>query len=323
MNQINELAAFLKEHDRYVVIGHINPDGDAVGCAVSAALALKEIGKEAFVFLPGGMPVRFKGFKCSVQIVSAEEDIPFMPATAFTVDISAEDRMGSGMELFRKCTAHCALDHHATNPGIGEVCVVDGNAAACGELVKQLYDELDLNMSAEAAQWLFIAVCTDSGRFGFSNTRGETLDTAAACVRAGADVDEITSVLYRTRTVGHTRLLGDVLHHLQMNETGELCWSYITDEMFEKAGAIREDNEGIVNYLVEMEGVEFACLAEQRGDKVKLSLRSHGRVNVGQDVAVPLGGGGHACAAGASVDATIEEAIAQALDLASAALKNS
>lgn len=321
MVQISDLAGFLRSHDRFAVFGHINPDGDAIGCAVAAVLLLKAMGKQAFAFLPGGMPVRYRKFKCSIEVADSADQLPFVPVSGLAVDISAPDRFGNGEPVFSQCEAKCAVDHHATNTGIGELCVVDGKAAACGELICELYKELNISLSEEAAMWLYIAVCTDSGRFGFSSTRGETLDTAAACVRAGADVDMITSVLYRSRTAGHTRLLGDVLHHLHTDLDGKLCWAYITDDMFARAGAAREDNEGIVNYLVEMEGVEVACLAETRGNKVKLSLRSKGNVDVALDVALPMGGGGHACAAGVSVEQTMEEAVQSAMNLAKTALE--
>ena len=148
------------------------------------------------------------------------------------------------------------------------------------------------------------------------------MEAAAACLRAGIDLDGLTRQLYCTRSEGRTRLLGMALNGLEKDESGKMCWARLTEDMFRRAGALREDGEGIVNYLLEIQGVQFACLAEERGSQTKFSLRSKGGVDVAKDVAVPLGGGGHACAAGVTLNLPMEEALQAVLRTAEAALKN-
>ena len=322
MNQMTELAAFLRAHDDYALFGHVNPDGDCTGSCIALALALRKLGKRAFVYLPGGVPELYKVFPCTVEIVDGGE-MPFAPQTGFAVDVSEPNRMGAGEKLFEACEHRVTLDHHATNPIFGEICVVDGKAVACGELAVALIRALGVELDAEMGQWLFIALCTDSGRFGYASTRPETLEAAAACLRAGADVDGITQQLYRTRSEGRTRLMGLVLAGLEMNADKTMCWARLTDDMLSRAHALREDNEGIVNYLLEIRGVQFACLAEERGSgQTKFSLRSKAGLDVARDVAVPLGGGGHARAAGVTLNLPMEEALQIVLNTAAAALKN-
>ena len=322
MNRMTELAAFLKAHDDFALFGHVNPDGDAAGSCIALARALQKLGKRAFVYLPGGLPGMYAIFDHTVEVTSGE-NLPFAPQTGFAVDVSEPHRLGDGRALFEACAHRAVLDHHATNPGFGEVCVVDGDAAACGELAVALIRALGVEMDQEMAQWLYIALATDSGRFGYSSTRAETLEAAADCLRAGADVDGITQQLYRTRSEGRTRLLGLVLAGLEMNADRTMCWARLTDDMLSRAHALREDNEGVVNYLLEIRGVQFACLAEERGSsQTKFSLRSKGRVDVAADVAVPLGGGGHACAAGVTLNLPMEEALQTVLRTAEAALQN-
>ena len=199
--------------------------------------------------------------------------------------------------------------------------MVDGAAAATGELAVELIAELGVELTEEMATWLFIAICTDCGRFGYSSTRAQTMEAAAACLRAGIDLDGVTRELYRTRSEGRTRLLGMALNGLEMDGSGRMCWARLTEDMFRRAGALREDNEGIVNYLLEIRGVQFACLAEERGSQTKFSLRSKLPLDVAEAVAVPLGGGGHACAAGVTLNLPLEEALARVLAQAEAALK--
>lgn len=321
MSRMTELAAFLREHDDYAVFGHVNPDGDASGSCIALCLALKALGKRAFAYLPDGLMERYRAFACTVEIAS-EDVVPFQPQTGFAVDVSDVSRLGSGKVLFEKCKSSAMLDHHATNGGFSDVWLVDGDAAACGELALELIRELDVPLNREMATWLYIAICTDCGRFGFSSTRPETMTAAADCLRAGIDVDMIHRELYRTRSEGATRLLGAVLAGLEMSEDKQMCWARLTDDMLKRANALREDSEGIVNYLLEIRGVRFACLAEERGSRAtKFSLRSKPDFDVAAKVAVPLGGGGHACAAGVTLEMPMEEALSAVLGRAREALK--
>lgn len=319
MPRMTELARFLRGNDDCAVFGHVNPDGDAAGSCIALALALRALGKRAFVYLPGGLPKMFRVFPTSVEIVS-DENLPFEPRTGLCVDVSEPERMGAGGAIFARCAHTGMLDHHATNPGFAEVRLVDGAAAASGELAVELIAELGVGLTAEMATWLYIAICTDSGRFSFSNTRPETMEAAAACLRAGIDQDGITRELYRTRSEGRTRLLGLALSGLEMGAGGRMCWARLTKEMFARAGALREDSEGIVNYLLEIRGVQFACLAEEQEGQTKFSLRSKGPLDVAAEVAVPLGGGGHVRAAGVTLKLPMEEALTAVLNQAGEAL---
>ena len=320
MSRMTELANFLKAHDDYAVFGHVNPDGDAAGSGIALALALQALGKRAAVCLPGGLPKMYEFSACSVEL-AADARLSFAPRTGFSVDVSELERLGNGRALFEGCAHAAMLDHHETNAGFGDVFFVDGNAAASGELAVELIAELGVEMTEEMARWLYIAITTDCGRFGYSSTRPQTMEAAAACLRAGIDVDAIVRELYRTRSEGRTRLLGLVLAGLELDEKKEMCWARATQEMFRTAGALREDTEGIVNYLLEIQGVHFACLVEERGSGVtKFSLRSEPPLDVADEVAVPLGGGGHACAAGVTMELPMEEALREVLSRARRAL---
>jgi phosphoesterase RecJ-like protein len=133
-------------------------------------------------------------------------------------------------------------------------------------------------------------------------------------------VDRITGMLYRTRTLGRTRLLGAVLAGLEVSHDGRVAWARLTDEMLRRCDADKEDSEGIINYLIEMIGVRVAVLAMERSEGTKLSLRSKTPFNVANDVAVPLGGGGHDCAAGVLLKMPMEEALQRTLAVAREAL---
>lgn len=320
MPRMNELAAFLKAHDDYAVFGHVNPDGDASGSCIALCLALKAMGKRAFAYLPGGLANIYKPFGTTVEIATGDV-LPFEPKTGFCVDTSEINRMAGGEKIFFACESTAVLDHHETNPGFGDVCFVDGNAAACGELVLELLRLLDVELTQEMALWLYVAICTDCGRFGFPCTTPQTMIAAAECMRTGIDLDYIHRILYRTRSEGRTRLLALAIDEMRFNSDKTICWSCITRDMMRRAGALSEDREGVVNYLVEVEGVKIGCLAEEReGAVTKFSLRSIPPVDVGNKVCRPLGGGGHAQAAGITLNLPMEEALEKVLAQAETAL---
>ena len=315
--KIEQLAEWLRDRDDIVLLGHVSPDGDATGSNLAVWHALRAMGKRAVVCLPDGVPRMYAGLPGADGVIAAGGALPFAPRTALAVDVSEDARLGeAGLALFNACEARAALDHHHTNPGFGQLYMLDGEAAAAGELAVDLIDALGVPLSREMGECLFVAISTDCGHFSYANTRAQTLRAAARCVEAGIDVARITEGLYRTRTRGRTRLLGLVLAGLQISPDGDLAWARLTEDMLREAGALREDNEGIVNYLLEMEGVRVAVLAEQRGEATKFSLRSRAPINVARDIAAPLGGGGHDLAAGVTIQLPMEPALGRVLSLA-------
>lgn len=321
---IEALAHWLEDKDDILLFGHVSPDGDAVGSCLGLWHALKAKGKRAAVCLPGGVPGLYRDLPGADGAISAGEALPFEPRTAFAVDISEFSRMGEeSMAVFERCPFRAVLDHHSTNEGFGQVMLLDGDAAAAGELAVALIEAMGVDLTREMGECLFVAISTDCGQFNYTNTRQQTFEAAAKCAAAGIDIEAITSRLYRTRTFARTKLLGLVLAGLEVSDDGSMAWARLTEAMLREAGALPEDNEGIVNYLLEIKGVRFAVLANERGSQTKLSLRSKPPLDVANDIAVPLGGGGHACAAGVTLDMDVDGAIAKVLALAKAALGKS
>lgn len=314
---IDALAEWLLAQDDILLLGHVSPDGDAAGSNLAVWHALTALGKRAAVYLPDGIPRMYAGMPGASGVIGRPEPLPFEPKAALSIDVSDLGRLGeAGQRLFAACPARAALDHHHTNEGFGQLYALDGDAAAAGELVVDLIDALGVKLTRDMAECLFIAISTDCGHFNYANTRAQTFRAAARCAETGIDIAAITEKLYRTRSLGRTKLLGLVLAGLEISPDGRMAWARLTEDMLREAGALREDNEGIVNYLLEIDGVRFAALAEQRGAATKLSLRSKAPLNVARDVAVPLGGGGHDRAAGCTLNMPLEPALQRVLALA-------
>ncbi len=305
---IRELAAWLLARDDIAVFGHRAPDGDACGSCIALTLALRALGKRACACLPGGLP-QFLRFLPGQECVVEDDRPPFAPACALAVDVSAPDMLGDNRALFEACPDRALLDHHESNPLFAQLNHVEPDRAATGEMALLLIEALGVPLSAQMATCLFAAVSSDTGNFNYANTTADAFEAAAACVRAGADVDEITRRIYRLRTLSRTRLLGYALSDMVVS--GRVAYARVTNDMFRRAGALRCDTERIINFLIEIEGVEIAVLATEQEDgrSTKFSLRSVAPHNVARDVAAPLGGGGHERAAGITIDRGVDEAL--------------
>jgi len=320
MKEMNKLAEYLRQSDDIIVIGHTNPDGDAHGSVIGLTLALQKMGKRAAACLPGGFNQLYADFDCPVEVAS-DEHLPFVPKTAFAVDVSEVFRLGALKDTFFGCERRALMDHHESNTGFAEVNVIDPAAAAAGEMAVELIEALGVELDAEIATWLYIAVVTDCGRFGYSCTRPQTMRAAAKLLEAGIDVDDITRKVYSTRSEGRTRLLARVISEMQFAFDKQVCYALLTPKMYEECGAAAGDNESIVNYLLDIRGVQIAFIVEEKGVDAKVSLRSKPPVDVGANVAQPLGGGGHACASGVTLkNMPIESALEKVLEYAGQAL---
>lgn len=304
---ITELAKYLADKDDIAIISHISPDGDAVGSALAMKLAFDKLGKRSFVVLEDSVPQRYMFLKGAEGAVKPDA-LPFGPRCAFSVDVSELHRMGSARAIFEAAPAKAALDHHETNPGFGDVCHVEGDRASTGELALELIKEMGVEPDKAIAECVFVALCTDTGNFNYSNTDTRAYAAAGECVGYGAEVERLTRLAFRQRSFACTKLLGEALSKVETACGGRVAWTYMDDTMLERAGARLEDASRICNYLNEITGVDVGVYFEQRGGDTKISWRSAGKVDVAAMAGV-FGGGGHAAAAGARLQLGMDEAV--------------
>ena len=170
------------------------------------------------------------------------------------------------------------------------------------------------------ADCVFVALCTDSGNFNYSNTDQRAYAMAGECVKYGVDVEYLTRKSFRERSLAAAKLLGDALTRINTACDGKIAYSYVNNAMLENAGAKLEDASRICNYLNEITGVKIGVYFEQRGENTKVSWRSACGIDVAA-IAGVFGGGGHSAAAGATVFAGMDEAIPKVIKVTEEALK--
>ena len=204
------------------------------------------------------------------------------------------------------------IDHHGTNPAFGQENYIDPVGAA-GLLIYRLLTQMHIPLTQPMANLLYMAICTDTGNFSYSNTDAPILYAAAALREAGADIPRIAENIYQARSLGATRLIGRSLEHLVLAEDGKIALTYILQEDFGVCGALIEDTEELINYAREIRGVEIAIfLRQSEENQFKLSFRSKNYANVAA-LAAEFEGGGHIHASGGKLQAPLEQAISRVI----------
>lgn len=314
---IEQLANWIAGQREIALVCHVSPDGDTLGSALALWRALLSLGKKAQVFCASSIPEMYS-FLPGIEQVSNADEVKLR--SVLCVDVASRDRMGKYEAILDECESAC-IDHHGTNEGYCDVNVVEGEASATGVVVIKLLDALGVSMDREMATCLYAAISSDTGRFMYSLTNAEALRAGARCLEQPIDVDEIGFWLFRRRTLARNKLLAYALNHMFLTECGRIAVIELPQSAYEESGAASGDAEGIVNYGIETSGVKVAIQAKEQNEKqTKFSLRSRGALDVSK-VAARLGGGGHANAAGVTIDLPMDQAVAQVLEEIRAQMK--
>src|ERR687897_3846941 len=296
-SDLSAVVDAIREHDRFLLAVHENPDGDALGSLLAAKLALDALGKESLMFLPGHAPLPAEYKFMPLDEVRRELPDDVEERVLFALDCANESRLGSGLEAIDRAPLVLNVDHHHDDSRFGNVNLVVADASSTGETVRDLLNELGVRLTPELAEAIYIALVTDTGRFQYANTTPKALRLAAELVEAGADVHKIFQGVYESVQFAKLKLLARALERAQVYEGGRLVISYLLRDDFAEVGAAEPYSEGIIDYLRAVEGADMAALIREppRGDTParRVSLRaSADEIDVSR-IARASGGGGH------------------------------
>lgn len=315
---------FLRSHGRVLLTGHENPDGDCLGAETALFHLLRALGKQPVICNPDPLGKSFAFLRRHTPFGHARIDDPLPEFDAVVLlDCAHLSRLGSlGPRLRRAGKPIGVIDHHVgSEAGDGSPAYVDATAAATGALVRRLFRELDVPLSAAAAEGVFLSLVADTGWFRYSNADAEVFAMASELVAAGVDVSLIYDSLYRQNHPASAALLADALQRHSLRLGGRLAMAALDRGLMERAAAIDFDTDSILEPLRSMDGIEVVALLKERFDgTVKVSLRSRRDLDV-QAIVAQFGGGGHKKAAGATLamslgaaEVALEAAIQRALN---------
>ncbi len=305
---IPEAAAFFRENDRFLILTHRGPDGDAVGSACALCRGLRALGKTAAVLENPTLTPRYAPW-----LEGLTKAAPEPGDLAVSVDLAAENQFPENAKNLT-ASVELAVDHHGSNSGYAKRTLLEPSSASCGELIYALLRELDAPLDQTAAGALYVAVATDTGCFQFSNTTANSLRVAAGLRERGIDAAGLNRKLFGVKTLGRLRLEARLTETVELLAGGKAAVCRVPLALVEELGLREDDMDALASFPRAIEGVEAGILLrEKKSGEIKISIRSGPAVNASR-VCARLGGGGHPAAAGASVRGSMEEAAARVLD---------
>ena len=293
-----EMLSALKNANSILLCTHVSPDGDAIGATLAMGLALESLGKQVTVADDDPVPGQYR-FLPGAETVGRPDTLEGRSFdAALAIDAAGPERLGECGKAFFAAPVTLQMDHHPGNPLYAQYNAVDSGASAAGCVVRRCLRALDIPLTREIAACLYCAVSTDTGNFRFQNTTAEAFAIMSELMEAGLDLPAIARPIHQLREAPHVRLLGRALCSLRFFGGGRCACMKLTKEDYRAAQALPEHNNAIVNYALDIPGVEMVYLAEEREDgQVKASLRSLPPWDVAS-IARRYDGGGHMFAAG-------------------------
>ena len=315
----------VRSHQRFLLMTHIRPDGDALGSELALAATLRRHGKSARVVIASELPPRYRYL--DPDGTKIERFVP--PGTGFrnidaiiVVDTGTWNQIGDfGPFLKASPVPRMVIDHHRTQDDFGGLHLVDTSAEAAGRLMYEACMALGGPLDTEIADAIFLALATDTGWFRHSSTTPRTFALAEELMRAGANPTALYDRLFERNPLGKLRLTGRALERIKTAAEAKIAYTEIVLTDYAETGSIPPDTEDLINFPRSVEGVEVALLfVEQQGGTVKVSFRSRATVDVDK-IAERFAGGGHRLASGATVAGTMDEVRQKVLEAVQNALE--
>ena len=305
--KFEQIGQALGEGVRFAVLGHVRPDGDALGSQLALGLSLKQLGKDVRIWNEEGMLEKYS-FLPNANLLTKPPAEPEDVDVAIALDTAIQNRLGNSLAAVRSAKVWINIDHHPSNPGYGDLVYIDPNSPATGQILFELIKSEKLPIDAAIAENLYVAISTDTGSFQYPNTTARTFEIAAELVRAGVDVGRVSQLTYENYPRRRVELLRDLLGTMRFDANDRVASFSLSLATAKKLGVLPEDNEGLIDHLRAIRGVIVAVFFEELADgKVRVSMRSKNeKVNVCA-ICEKFGGGGHVLAAGARVRGSLAE----------------
>ena len=302
--------ALLEGQQNICVCGHLNPDGDCLGSVLALTLALRDRGYTVTPLLADASKPRVYDFLPLFDELVCAKGWRETPDVFISVDVPGIERTGGAVEVFSRAPRSIAIDHHLGTAAFADAALVDAQAASCTMIVWDFITQMGIARTPEIASCCYTGLVTDTGRFQFQNTDAEAMEYAARMVGAGADPAAICTAVYQRKTREALALEALVVSRMRFlcAERAVLSWVRAAD--LAEIGATKDDTDSLVNTIRQLDGIEVAVMLREEGDgTVHGSIRS----KTGRDIspiAVEMGGGGHAAAAGFTAKGgTLEEVV--------------
>jgi len=306
--QQDEVLSAVLAAGSVLLFGHVSPDGDTLGSVLALKLRLERMGKKVQAMVDGFVPSYLAFLPGAEELLSAADAVESFDL-AIAVDVASADRLGKCESLFASAKKTAVIDHHGTNPGYGQINMIDPAAPATAIPVYRLFEQMDMPLTKEEAICLYAALSTDTGNFIYDSTNAESFAMMSGLMAAGLPLADYSRMLFRQKEEPHVRLLGEVLPGLRMLADGKIAGLRLGLKQMYGVGANSGHCEGLINYAIDIRGVGMAYFARETAPTTtKVSLRALEPYAV-DAIAARFGGGGHRLAAGLTLQMPLDEAV--------------
>lgn len=313
--QIKKIIEYIIKNDDYLVVSHVNPDGDNIGSSLSMYSFLKKINKKVRYAMDDPYPKSLE-FLYLDNVVEKSEDIKsdsFSSLNIIALDSGDRNRICLDKEIIKNYSISVNIDHHKSNENYGKINYVDSTESSTSELVYNLikcFEEMENKkiIDGDIATYLYTGLVTDTGNFQYSNTKPSSFLMAYDLSNRGAKKDTIIQNIYQKNSVDYYRILGEVLNNIEIVE-GDISVAVVSYDMMKKYSIGYDEIDPITPYTRDIDGVELGIfIKEKNPNEIKVSLRSKNYIDCTK-IAERFGGGGHMRASGLTIkDKSIEEA---------------
>ncbi|MFA5161200.1 MAG: bifunctional oligoribonuclease/PAP phosphatase NrnA [Elusimicrobiales bacterium] len=303
---LSALAETLKKYDSFFLAGHQNPDGDTIGCMLCMASVLRRFGKKSWLYSADPVPDNLSFLHGASRIHAGKLPSKRNYDAAILIECSTPSRAGNIREVLSRVKAVVNIDHHRTFENYGTVNYVDPAASSTAELLYGIISAMGIKISAREAEYLYVGLATDTGRFHYPSTTARAHTVAAALLETGFKPWKVNDRVYGTRAYPALKLLGAALSRLEMLDGGRTAFSFLTRQDIAAARALPQHTEDIVNYGLMVPGAQVSVLLREEESRLAVNLRSKGHVDVSK-LAKLFGGGGHRNAAGCKSQLSLSE----------------
>jgi bifunctional oligoribonuclease and PAP phosphatase NrnA len=301
------IAEEVRKSHSIAILTHVRPDGDAIGSQLALTLSLSALGKKVETWNEDGLPEAFRFLKES-ELVTAPPSDPKSFDVVIALDTATRDRLGTSLLAVQHANSWINIDHHASNPGYGDLNYLDVTAPATGQIVFELITKQGYPMTQEIAEALFVAISTDTGSFRYRNTTAHTFEVAAELIQLGVDVAQISGYLYESQPKRRVLLLRELLQNARFFANDRIGTMALTLQEKQRLQIQPADTDGLIDVVRSIDTVIVAILFEElENGRVRISMRSkHTAIDVNK-ICGEFGGGGHQLAAGARIRGSLDE----------------
>lgn len=298
---MNSILNEIKKSNKIGITFHVSPDGDSLGSSLALLSGLISIGKDAYISCMDDMPEVYSFLPSSQVIKNSTGEISSDTECVIVLDCGDKKRINtSNINFASRNYTLINIDHHLSNELYGELNYVDTNASSVGEIVYQMLNLLDIEITKDIAVCIYTSIITDSGSFRYSGTTSVTHSIAGDLINTGIDFSEIHRIVFENKKFENLKLLGRVLSSMELINNS-ICVMYVTKEMLGDLNlGCNIDTSDLIAEGMQIDSAETAVLFKECDDGIKISLRSKSKVDV-RKVAEKFGGGGHTRAAGISL----------------------